>query len=205
MHAFFREKYDHHAVCLETVAAIPGIVAAFHRHLRSLRRMERDHGFINPLLEESENERMHLLIWMQLTKPTPVERGLVIFAQGAYLSFYTVLYFLVPRGAHRLVGYLEEEAHAAYTDYLRAIDSGAIPNRPAPLIARNYYNLDDDATVRDVVLHVRADEAAHREFNHFLAGKYESGDLDSPPIFMKTHNSDERPVVTNEKVDTRSS
>lgn len=44
VHAFFREKYDHHAVCLETVAAIPGMVASFHRHFRSLRRMKRDHG-----------------------------------------------------------------------------------------------------------------------------------------------------------------
>lgn len=44
VHAFFREKYDHHAVCLETVAAVPGLVGSFHRHLRSLRRMQRDHG-----------------------------------------------------------------------------------------------------------------------------------------------------------------
>lgn len=44
VHGFFREKYDHHAVCLETVAAVPGLVGSFHRHLRSLRRMQRDHG-----------------------------------------------------------------------------------------------------------------------------------------------------------------
>lgn len=31
------------------------------RHFRSLRRMERDHGWIGALLEEAENERMHLL------------------------------------------------------------------------------------------------------------------------------------------------
>ena len=70
MGLFFRDKYDHHAVTLETVAAVPGIVAAAHRHLRSLRLMRRDHGWINPLQEEAENERMHLLIWMQHTKPT---------------------------------------------------------------------------------------------------------------------------------------
>lgn len=44
VHGFFREKYDHHAVCLETVAAVPGLVGGFHRHLRSLRNMKRDHG-----------------------------------------------------------------------------------------------------------------------------------------------------------------
>jgi ubiquinol oxidase len=77
-----------------------------------------------------------------------------------------------------------EEAHAAYTDYLRAIDSGKIKNRPAPKIAIDYYRLPSDADLRDVVLHVRADEAAHREFNHMLANKYRSGDLSSQPIEM---------------------
>ena len=183
-HAFFRKKYDHHAVVLETVAAVPGIVGAFHRHLRSLRRMERDHGWINPLQEEAENERMHLLIWMQVTKPSKLERFLVLGAQAAYLGFYSALYFVSPRGAHRLVGYLEEEAHLAYSDFLRAIDSGEIPNKPAPLIAKKYYRLPDDATIRDVVLCVRADECMHRDFNHMLSNKYKENRINSPPEFL---------------------
>lgn len=148
VHAFFREKYDHHAVCLETVAAVPGMVAAFHRHMRSLRKMSRDHAWIGLLQEESENERMHLLIFMQVTKPTALERALVVTAQYAYLSFYSVLYFLIPRAAHRLTGFLEETAHEAYTDYLRSIDNGQLKNNPAPEIARRYYHLPDDATMR---------------------------------------------------------
>mmetsp|Transcript_2292 Transcript_2292/g.6864 ORF Transcript_2292/g.6864 Transcript_2292/m.6864 type:complete len:365 (+) Transcript_2292:80-1174(+) len=183
-HAFFRKKYDHHAVVLETVAAVPGIVGAMHRHLRSLRRMERDHGWINPLLEEAENERMHLLIWMQVTKPTILERSLVMVAQGMYVVFYMGLYLTTPRGAHRLVGYLEEEAHLAYSDYLRGIDAGEIANKPAPEIAKQYYRLPDDATIRDVVLHVRADECMHRDFNHMLSDKYKRRDLNSRPTFM---------------------
>jgi hypothetical protein len=107
VHAFFREKYDHHAVTLETVAAIPGQVAAFHRHLRSLRRMDRDHGWIGPLLEEAENERMHLLIWLKVCQPTALERSVVVAAQLLYTAFYTSLYFLHPRSCHRLTGYLE--------------------------------------------------------------------------------------------------
>uniref|UniRef100_A0A7S0BES9 Alternative oxidase n=1 Tax=Rhodosorus marinus TaxID=101924 RepID=A0A7S0BES9_9RHOD len=183
-HAFFRKKYDHHAVVLETVAAVPGIVAAMHRHLRSLRRMERDHGWINPLLEEAENERMHLLIWMQVTKPSMLERGLVMVAQGAYVVFYMGLYLISPSASHRLVGYLEEEAHLAYSDYLRALDANEIENRPAPLIAKEYYHLPDNATIRDVVLHVRADECMHRDFNHMLSNKYKNKDLNSRPAFM---------------------
>lgn len=148
VHAFFREKYDHHAVCLETVAAVPGMVAAFHRHMRSLRNMRRDHSWIQLLSEESENERMHLLIFLQVTNPTALERSLVVVAQGLYLSFYSLMYFFIPRAAHRLTGFLEETAHEAYTDYLNCIDSGKIKNKPAPEIARRYYRLPEDATMR---------------------------------------------------------
>lgn len=46
---------------LETTAAVPGMVAATIRHLQSLRLMKRDSGWIHTLLEEAENERMHLM------------------------------------------------------------------------------------------------------------------------------------------------
>ncbi|KAJ3221224.1 hypothetical protein HK099_003676 [Clydaea vesicula] len=168
-HAFFNKRYNHHAVVLETVAAVPGIVASAARHMRSLRNMQRDNGWINPLQEESENERMHLLIWMQVTKPTKLERVLVIIAQGLYLNAYVLFYCLSPRAAHRFVGYLEEEAFEAYTDYLKAIDDGSIPNVPAPEIAKKYYRLPENATLRDCVLHVRADECMHRDFNRIIS------------------------------------
>lgn len=197
-HAFFRKKYDHHAVVLETVAAVPGIVGAFHRHLRSLRRMERDHGWINHLLEESENERMHLLIFMKVTKPNLLERGLVVLAQGAYLAFYSALYLCSGRAAHRFVGYLEEEAHLAYTDYIRALDSGELEMKPAPEIAKQYYRLGPNATIKDVVLHVRADESMHRDTNHHWANKYKAGDLDSPPIMMSTCAREQGQAVPSE-------
>lgn len=129
--------------------------------------------------EEAENERMHLLIFMRVTKPTSLERGIVVFAQGLYLTFYSALYLTSPRAAHRLTGYLEEEAHRAYTEYLRCIDNGQIKNKPAPDIAKNYYHLDEEATMRDVILHIRADEAMHRDVNHHLGNKYSTGDTDS--------------------------
>merc|ERR1712176_524149 len=176
MHMFFREKYDHHAVTLETVAAVPGIVGAAHRRLRSLRCMKRDHGWINPLQEEAENERLHLLIWMQHTKPSRIERAFVVMAQGAYVLAYSILMYMSPRTAHRTVGYLEEAAHRAYTDYLNAVDRGDIPNVPAGDIAKRYYRLPEDATLRDVILHVRADECMHRDFNHHLGDLYDNNE-----------------------------
>jgi hypothetical protein len=38
------------------------------RHLQSLRRMERDQGWIHTLLEEAENERMHLMTFLELRR-----------------------------------------------------------------------------------------------------------------------------------------
>ena len=49
----------------------------------------------------------------------------------------------------------------SYTHYLKELDEGRSPNVPAPTIARHYWKLPEDATLRDVVLVVRAD-AAHR-------------------------------------------
>lgn len=184
VHWFFGNRYGHHAVTLETVAAVPGMVAAFHRHFRSLRRMERDHGHIPVLTEEAENEKFHLLIWLRVTTPTRLERTLVVAAQAVYLSFYSVAYAITPTFAHRLTGYLEEVAVQAYTDYLKAIDRGDIPNGPAPEIAKLYYRLPPEATIRDVVLHVRADECMHRDVNHMLADKHQARDGHTRPHFM---------------------
>ena len=39
-------------IFLETVAAVPGMIAAMTRHLRSLRHMQRDYGWIHTLLGE---------------------------------------------------------------------------------------------------------------------------------------------------------
>lgn len=52
---------------------------------------------------------------------------------------------------------------------MEAIDSGAIANTAAPAIAIDYWRLPKDAKLRDVVLAVRADEAHHRDVNHFAA------------------------------------
>ena len=66
---FFAKRYGHRAVVLETVAGVPGMVAGMWNHLRSLRRMRPDdRGWIRQLLEEAENERMHLMIFIQIAQ-----------------------------------------------------------------------------------------------------------------------------------------
>ncbi|CAE7031090.1 alxA [Symbiodinium natans] len=159
-------------IFLETVAGVPGMVAGMVRHLHSLRLMRRDHGWIHSLLAEAENERMHLLIALNLRRPGPVFRAIVIAGQGVFLTWYSLMYLICPRYCHRFVGYLEEEAVITYTKLLEAIDGGQLPmfsNMKAPLFARQYYNLPKEAMVRDVFEQIRADEACHRDTNHVFS------------------------------------
>ena len=168
---FFAERYGHRAVVLETVAAVPGMVGATINHLHSLRRMKDDRGWIRTLMDEAENERMHLMTFIEVAQPTWFERAVIIGVQWVFYLFFFALYLVSPKTAHRVVGYFEEEAVISYTHYLAEIDEGRSVNVPAPAIAKRYWGLPDTATLRDVVLVVRADEAHHRDVNHGFANE----------------------------------
>ena len=174
--AFFSGRYGHRAIVLETVAGVPGMVGGMLQHFRSLRRMENDEGWIKILLDEAENERMHLMTFIEIAHPNWFERMLVLFAQGAFFFGYGFIYLISPITAHRIIGYFEEEAVFSYTQYLKEIDAGNVENLPAPQIAIDYWKLEPDAKLRDVVLAVRQDEAGHRDVNHALANAYTEKD-----------------------------
>ena len=163
---FFKKRYGHRAVILETVAAVPGMVAGMLNHLKSLRKMQEGRGWIKILLDEAENERMHLMTFINIAKPSAFERFLVIFVQGVFFNLYFFMYLISPRTCHRIVGYFEEQAIISYTEYLEEIDSGNIENIPAPKIAIDYWNLSKFAKLRDVIIAVRNDEMGHRDVNH---------------------------------------
>jgi ubiquinol oxidase len=166
---FFAKRYGHRAVVLETVAAVPGMVGATLNHLKCLRRMEDDRGWIKTLMDEAENERMHLMTFIEVCRPTAFERFVVVAVQWVFYLFFFALYLISSKTAHRVVGYFEEEAVISYTNYLSEIDEGRSENVPAPQIALRYWNLPANARLRDVVLVVRADEAHHRDVNHGFA------------------------------------
>lgn len=166
---FFARRYGHRAVVLETVAAVPGMVGGALQHLRALRRMESDGGWIRTLLEEAENERMHLMTIIQIAKPSRLERFIVLVAQGVFYNLFFLLYLVSSKTAHRVVGYFEEEAVTSYTEYLASIDDGTIANVAAPKIAIDYWKLAPDARLRDVIIVIREDEARHRDVNHEFA------------------------------------
>lgn len=167
----FAKRYGNRAIVLETVAAVPGMVGGALLHLRCLRWMRDDEGWIRTLLDEAENERMHLMTFMEIARPSWFERMMVLVAQAMFFTFYLGLYIVSSRTAHRLVGYFEEEAVVSYTLYLEAIDAGRIDNVPAPPIAIDYWQLPHDARLRDVVIAVRQDEAGHRDVNHAIASQ----------------------------------
>ncbi|MGD1925951.1 MAG: alternative oxidase [Paracoccaceae bacterium] len=174
--AFFAKRYGHRAVVLETVAAVPGMVGGLLQHLKAIRHIRDDQGWIRELLDEAENERMHLMTFINIAQPSRFERILIMIAQGIFYNFFFFLYLFAPKTAHRVVGYLEEEAVISYTQYLGEIDAGRIENAPAPQLAIDYWGLAPDARLRDVVIAVRADEANHRDTNHAFADKIASGD-----------------------------
>ena len=166
---FFKKRYGHRAVVLETVAAVPGMVAGMLLHLKSLRKMQDDKGWIKTLLDEAENERMHLMTFIQIAKPTFLERLIILLAQFIFIIMYLTIYLISQRTAHRIVGYFEEEAVISYSEYLKELEDGKIENIPAPEIAINYWNLPLHSRLIDVVKVIRDDEAGHRDVNHKFA------------------------------------
>ena len=168
---FFAGRYGHRAVVLETVAAVPGMVGGLLQHLKALRHIRDDQGWIKELINEADNERMHLMTFIHIAEPTRLERLLIMLTQAVFYNFYFFLYLFAPKAAHRMVGYLEEEAVISYTQYLDQIDAGLVENVPAPQIAKEYWNLANDARLHDVVLVIRQDEAGHRDKNHSFANK----------------------------------
>ncbi|TVQ52366.1 MAG: oxidase [Rhodobacteraceae bacterium] len=179
---FFAKRYGHRAIVLETVAAIPGMVGGMLTHLKALRVLGRDRGWIKTLLDEAENERMHLMTFLAVAQPSLLERFVILLAQGVFFNAFFLVYVFWPRVAHRFVGYIEEEAVYSYTQYLAEIDAGRIENVAAPKIAIDYWNLSADARLRDVVIVVREDEAGHRDVNHGFADALARGERSVEPI-----------------------
>ena len=165
---FFAKRYGHRAVVLETVAAVPGMVGGLWLHLTALRKMRDDEGWIRTLLDEAENERMHLMTFIEIAQPNWFERFLIMAVQLIFYNCYFFLYLFAPRTAHRVVGYFEEEAVISYTQYLKEVETGRHENVPAPQIAIEYWQLGKDARLSDVIIAVRADEAEDRDVNHYF-------------------------------------
>ena len=167
---FFAKRYGHRAVVLETIAGVPGMVAGMLMHFKSLRAMKTGYGkHIREMLAEAENERMHLMFFIEIAKPNLFERILVLSAQFLFGVFYFFMCLFFPKTSHRMIGYFEDEAVASYSEYLKLVESGVIENIAAPELAINYYDMQKDARLSDLIIKVRADEMHHSDTNHKYA------------------------------------
>ena len=167
---FFAKRYGHRAVVLETIAGVPGIVAGMLLHMKSLRKMKTGYGpEIREMLAEAENERMHLMFFIEIAQPNFLERYLVLIAQFFFMAFYFVLYLVDYKTAHKMVALFEEEAVKSYTDYLALVERGQVKNVPAPKLSIDYYGMEANARLSDLIIKVRADEKHHSEVNHSYA------------------------------------
>lgn len=185
-------------IFLESIAGVPGMIAAQHRHFRSLRNMDRDYGWIHTLLEEAENERMHLLTFMKTFPPGPVTRLIVFGTQFGFAAIFGAMYIISPRTAHRTVGYIEEMAVMTYCNVIEVMQTPgsqleqAWRKLPAPDIAKVYWRLKDDADFLDVVKQIAADETSHRDVNHTFASMASS----DPNPYVAKHHTDSSEAVT---------
>ncbi|KAK9474399.1 alternative oxidase-domain-containing protein [Dipodascopsis tothii] len=181
------ERWLTRFVFLESIAGVPGMVAGMLRHLHSLRALRRDRAWIETLLEEASNERMHLLTFLKLTKPGVFMRLMLLAGQGVFFNMFFVAYLLSPRTCHRFVGYLEEEAIITYKRCIRDMDEGRLTDfndLEVPDIAMRYWKMDADANMHDLISYICADEAKHREVNHTLANLDQTKDRNPFALYI---------------------
>ena len=178
-------------IVLESVAGVPGFLAAAVRHFQSLRLLKRDHGWIATLLEEAENERMHLITCLKMFDASFTTRFLVVSAQMIMTPTLLTIYLIHPKSMHRFVGYLEETACHTYVNIIKHIEtpgthlSNEWKDLKAPEIAISYWKLPKDALWVDVLGCMMADETHHRDVNHTFADM----DSDDPNPFLLQHKS----------------
>lgn len=183
-------------IILESVAGVPGMLGGMFRHFRSLRQLERDHGFIFTLIEEAENERMHLIVCMSFFEAGPVTRFIVQAGQLALTPFLAGLYVVRPQLLHRFVGYLEETAVHTYTNIVEMTSTPgtqlhtAWKDTPAPQAAIDYWQLPADAMWVDCLKRMLADESHHRDVNHAMASMSEAQLFGEDNPFIHEHKAD---------------
>lgn len=171
----FGRRYGDSAIVIETIAAVPAMVAATLLHLKCLRRMIDDRGWIRVFMDEAESQRVHLMAFVAIRRPSPGERLLIAVGQGIFYNSYFLLYLLSARTAHRMAGYLAEASVRGYSDYLDRIRSGRQDNCAAPASAIAYWNLPAGARLEEMVCAMREDEAIHRDIHHAFADALAKG------------------------------
>lgn len=166
------KKWGRHFLFMESISGVPRVIASFVRHLKAIFYKQHDSGAYHHLIQEEENERMHLFLWLTITNAGIFVKTSIALYQVFFAFFFGTMYTLSPRVGHRFLGYLEENIIRSYTLLIRDLEEGKLPNWKTmrePKILFEYYELPEDKVFRDLILEVRADEVLHREVNHLMA------------------------------------
>lgn len=126
---------------------------------------------------EAENQRAHLMVFVQMARPKLAERFLIILAQGLVYNAYFLLYLIAPGTGHRISAYAAEDAVRAYSRFLDGLRDGTYEDVPATPFSIAYWNLLPEARLSDVVAAIQEDEAIHRDVNHAFADSRASGEV----------------------------
>lgn len=164
------DKYITRLIMLNSISAVPGFMGGMCKHLKSLRTLRKDYGWINYLISESDNERMHLFMFLHLRKPSFMTKAAIFGAQFIFSDLFFLSYLLSARYCHKFMEYFQNQAVLTYTECLEAIDNGSLSSwktQPAPKEAVEYYELPSTASMRDMILAIRADAAISREINKY--------------------------------------
>ncbi len=174
--ALFGRRYGDRVIVLETIAAVPAMVAATVLHLKCLRRMIDDRGWVRAFMDEAENQRAHLMSFVAIARPSTSERLLIAVAQGIFYNADFLLYLISPRTAHRLAA-ISPSARCSLFRIPGAAGIGRPAQRAGAGPARAYWNLAPDARLSDMILAMREDEAIHRDINHAFADALAAGNV----------------------------
>ncbi len=165
----FRSSFAEHTLVLEATLSSMQTSAAAHVHYAAIRNVRADRERIEELLGEASVEHLHVLVLKRITELSWYGRLAIWKMQFIYVPIYRLLYMLSPSAAHRLIAYSEERLAGIYADWLLALMCGAAENKDAPSLAIQYWELEDDASLIDVVNMFIADTAKHRDHNHLIA------------------------------------
>ena len=96
--SFFAKRYGHRAIVSGNCrccsgngrwrVTAPAILAASWRTMG---------GLIRKLLDEAENERMHLMTFVQIARPSQLERWFILLGQGVFYNFFFLMYLISPK------------------------------------------------------------------------------------------------------------
>eukprot|EP00887_Chlorella_sp_A99_P000819 scaffold5.g819.t1 len=139
-----------------------GAVAALANHASSVLRNRPDNGWVHTCLANAECARVHGGILAMAARPSLPMRVLGLALQVALFFQFLPIYLLSPSVFHAYCGYRAEEQMFNYSQALKLIDTGRFRRwrgAHAPPLALSYYGLAPEASLRDALLRMRADEA----------------------------------------------